>query len=71
MIDVFLACIKLGLIFVPINILYRDREITHILADAEPAALITDAELSTNIPVWLQYMLIAKHISSSRSRRWS
>ena len=52
MIDVFLACVKLGLIFVPINILYRDREITHILADAEPAALITDAEIHTNIPLW-------------------
>jgi malonyl-CoA/methylmalonyl-CoA synthetase len=52
MIDVFLACVKLGLIFVPINILYRDREITHILADAEPTALITDGEIRTTIPVW-------------------
>jgi len=26
MIDLYLACIKLGVIFVPINILYRDRE---------------------------------------------
>ena len=25
MIDLFLACVKLGAIFVPINILYRDR----------------------------------------------
>ena len=37
MIDLYLASVKLGLIFVPINILYRDREITHILADAAPA----------------------------------
>jgi acyl-CoA synthetase (AMP-forming)/AMP-acid ligase II len=36
MIDVYLACIKSGIIFVPINILYRDREISHILRDAEP-----------------------------------
>ena len=42
MIDIFLACVKTGIIFVPINILYRDREIAHILSDAEPAALITD-----------------------------
>ena len=27
MIDLYLACVKLGVIFVPINILYRDREI--------------------------------------------
>ena len=40
---VYLACIKLGLIFVPINILYRDREITHILNDAQPALSINDA----------------------------
>jgi len=41
LIDIYLACIKLGLIFVPINILYRDREIAHILADAEPKLFIT------------------------------
>ncbi|MBK5290103.1 MAG: AMP-binding protein [Acidobacteriia bacterium] len=40
MIDLYLACIKTGVIFVPINILYREREITHIIADAEPKALV-------------------------------
>ena len=43
MIDLYLACVKLGVIFVPINILYRDREIAHILHDAEPAAVVADA----------------------------
>jgi malonyl-CoA/methylmalonyl-CoA synthetase len=43
MIDLYLACVKLGVIFVPINILYRDREIHHILRDAEPALFIRDA----------------------------
>ncbi|HEY6328481.1 MAG TPA: AMP-binding protein [Blastocatellia bacterium] len=43
MIDLYLACIKLGLIFVPINILYKDREITHILHDAEPSLVISSA----------------------------
>lgn len=52
MIDIYLACVKLGVIFVPINILYRDREITHILSDAEPKALITDADISTSAPIW-------------------
>jgi malonyl-CoA/methylmalonyl-CoA synthetase len=41
MVDIYLACVKLGLIFVPINILYRDREVSHILSDAEPALFIT------------------------------
>jgi malonyl-CoA/methylmalonyl-CoA synthetase len=52
MIDIYIACVKLGVIFVPINILYRDREITHILSDAEPRALITDAEIVTEVPIW-------------------
>ncbi len=52
MIDVYLACVKLGVIFVPINILYRDREISHILSDAEPRALITDADISTAVQLW-------------------
>jgi malonyl-CoA/methylmalonyl-CoA synthetase len=43
MIDLYLACVKLGVIFVPINILYRDREIAHIVNDAEPAETIRDA----------------------------
>ena len=45
MIDLYLASIKLGVIFVPINILYREREISHILADAEPKLYVTEAEL--------------------------
>lgn len=44
-IDLYLACIKLGVIFVPINILYRDREMSHILSDAEPKLLVTVAEI--------------------------
>ena len=54
MIDLFLACVKLGVIFVPINILYRDREMTHILSDAEPRALIA-AECGDRpgaLPLW-------------------
>ena len=39
-IDLFLACVKQGVIFVPINILYREREISHILQDARPSALV-------------------------------
>ncbi len=45
MIDLYLACIKTGVIFVPINILYRDREMSHILSDAEPKLLVTAAEI--------------------------
>jgi malonyl-CoA/methylmalonyl-CoA synthetase len=44
-IDLYLASVKLGVIFVPVNILYRERELTHILGDAEPKLFVTDKEL--------------------------
>jgi len=51
-IDVYLACVKLGVIFVPINILYRDKEILHILGDAEPKAVVAAQEMPGSVPVW-------------------
>ncbi len=60
MIDLYLACVKLGVIFVPINILYREREMAHILNDAEPCALITDAELAVSVPIWTPEALSAE-----------
>src|ERR1700733_4375310 len=53
MIELFLACLKAGVIFVPINILYRDREISHILLDAEPSALVADSPVEAGgLTVW-------------------
>jgi malonyl-CoA/methylmalonyl-CoA synthetase len=52
MIDLFLACAKMGAIFVPINILYRDREMSHILRDAEPVAVVSDETFESPVPVW-------------------
>jgi malonyl-CoA/methylmalonyl-CoA synthetase len=43
-VDAFLACVKLGVIVVPINVLYREREVGHIVADAEPRAVVTTAD---------------------------
>ncbi|HLY20769.1 MAG TPA: AMP-binding protein, partial [Bryobacteraceae bacterium] len=45
LIDLYLACTRLGVILVPVNVLYKDREVSHILADAEPRAFITAAHL--------------------------
>jgi malonyl-CoA/methylmalonyl-CoA synthetase len=45
LIDLFLACVKIGVIFVPVNILYREREIAHIVGDAEPREVITAESL--------------------------
>jgi malonyl-CoA/methylmalonyl-CoA synthetase len=52
LIDLYLACVKLGAIFVPINILYRERELNHILGDAEPAAVVSATEFPTLAPMW-------------------
>jgi malonyl-CoA/methylmalonyl-CoA synthetase len=53
MIDVFLACVKIGAIFVPMNVLYKEREINHILADADPRAVVTSVEaFPDRVPIW-------------------
>ena len=41
LIDLYLACVKLGVIFVPVNVLYREREVAHIVGDAEPRLIVT------------------------------
>jgi malonyl-CoA/methylmalonyl-CoA synthetase len=43
-IDLFLAATRLGIVLVPINVLYREREAGHILRDASPKALIAAGE---------------------------
>jgi malonyl-CoA/methylmalonyl-CoA synthetase len=49
-IDLFLACVKTGVILVPINVLYREREIVPIIIDADPKAIVTTRELAPLIP---------------------
>ncbi len=42
MIDLYLACVKLGVMLVPINVLYKEREVGHIVGDAEPRLVVRD-----------------------------
>ncbi len=49
-IDLWLATVKLGVIAVPTNVLYRERELTHIVSDAEPKAVVTTPELGAHLP---------------------
>ncbi len=49
-IDLWLACAKLGAIVVPINVLYQAREIAHIVGDAEPLAVITTPSRQSDLP---------------------
>ncbi len=49
-IDLWLATLKLGVIAVPTNVLYRERELTHIIGDAEPKAVVTSSDLAVHLP---------------------
>ena len=54
--DLFLACVRLGVICVPMNVLYRERELRHIVSDAEPRAIVVDrgidATYPDDVPLW-------------------
>lgn len=55
-VDLWLAGAKLGLIIVPVNVLYRERELRHILTDSAPTAVVTSRDLAAfipaGVPVW-------------------
>ncbi len=68
MIDLYLACVKLGVIFVPINILYRGREIAHILQDAEPVAVVSHEAIESNVPLWNAAQLTAEAAAHPATR---
>ena len=49
-IDLYLACTRLGVIFVPMNVLYRERELRHIVSDSEPKAVVVDRRADVAYP---------------------
>src|SRR5215468_6782531 len=55
-IEIFLACARVGVILVPMNVLYRERELRHIVSDSDPKAIVsapgTDAVYPPDVPVW-------------------
>ncbi len=69
LIDIYLACIKTGIIFVPINILYREREITHIVTDAEPRLIVTRSDMpGVAPPLWTPEQLSEQAAKMSGER---
>lgn len=42
-VDLVLAALRLGVVVVPINVLYREREIAHMIGDARPALVAAEA----------------------------
>lgn len=55
-IDLLLACLKLGVIVVPINVLYRQRELAHIVADAEPKMVVASADSRPLLPAGVGFL---------------
>ena len=53
-IDLWIACVKLGVIVVPVNVLYQSREIAHIVGDAEPFAVVTTRDRMPDLPDGVQ-----------------
>ena len=72
-IDLFLACTRLGVILVPMNVLYRDRELKHIVGDSDPKAIVTvggsDAVYPSGVATWPVEELAERAMSESSERR--
>jgi len=60
-VDLYLACTRLGVIYLPVNILYREREVDHILRDAAPRAIVADdpPPATVSVPFWNVSPLVA------------
>jgi len=71
-IDLFLACARTGVVMVPMNVLYRERELRHIVSDSEPTAIVaaqdSDAVYPPGTPVWFVETL-AEQASAREARR--
>ncbi len=49
-VDLLLACLRLGVVLVPASVLYREREVGHIVGDADPAAVVATPDLASLVP---------------------
>ncbi len=71
-IDLWLACVTLGVIVVPINVLYREREIAHIVQDAVPVAVVTTAAQASLLPagtVWWDVAALSREMATAPAER--
>ena len=71
-IDLYLACTRLGVIIVPANVLYRERELRHIIGDAQPRAVVStigsEATQASDVPVWIIEELSVAAVSRVSTR---
>lgn len=65
LVDLYLACVKSGIVFVPINVLYREREVAHLVRDAEPKAVVAGDDFPQAFQAWRCEDLIRESLSCS------
>lgn len=66
-VDLFLACSRLGAILVPINVLYREREVGHIVQDAQPALAVAPAAGLPTFPAGTPLVAMESLAAEARS----
>lgn len=47
----YLACLKTGAVYVPINTAYTRPEVEYFISDCEPALLVVDSDFETHVPL--------------------
>ncbi|MEO6221701.1 MAG: AMP-binding protein [Vicinamibacterales bacterium] len=69
---IFLACLRMGVIFVPVNVLYREREVQHIVTDSAPKLCVVTPESAPNLPLGataIELADLADEAVAAQSRR--
>jgi malonyl-CoA/methylmalonyl-CoA synthetase len=53
--DLYLACVRLGVVVVPMNSLYREREVEHLVSDSRPRVVVTTADRAGYLPAGTEW----------------
>ncbi|MGZ8413790.1 MAG: class I adenylate-forming enzyme family protein [Gemmatirosa sp.] len=72
LLDLFLACVRLGVIAVPMNALYREREVAHLVADSAPKVVVTTADRAAYLPAgtaWWDVATLAAEAAAHAGER--
>ncbi|WP_025411234.1 class I adenylate-forming enzyme family protein [Gemmatirosa kalamazoonensis] len=70
--DLYLACVRLGVIVVPMNALYKEREVAHLVADSAPKVVVTTADRAPLLPAgtpWWDVASLAREAAEHAGER--
>ena len=67
LLDLFLACVRLGVIAVPMNALYREREVAHLVGDSSPKVVVTTADRAAHLPAGTAWWDVATLAEEARA----